>query len=138
MTNEWYECHVKYEKTFDTGERKKVTETYLVKAVSVSNAEKRIIADMKPVINGEFAVKSVKVASFKEIFTSEEERFYLCKVVFMSYDEDSGTEKKASKSILVQAEDFDDARDRLENGMKETLSDWSIFSISESQIIGII
>lgn len=137
MTNEWYECRVKYEKTLETGEKKKVTETYIVKAVSVSDAESRIIKTMKPNITGEFAVKSAKVATFKEIFKSDEERFYLCKVMFLSFDDDSGTEKKTSHVILVQAEDFSDAKKRLETGMKGTMSDWEIFSITESPVVDI-
>lgn len=103
----------------------------------MSDAESRIIEQMKPCITGEFAVKSVKVATFKEIFKSSEERFYLCKVMFLSFDDDSGTEKKTSHSILVQAEDFDDAKKRLESGMKGTISDWEIFSIVESPVIDI-
>ena len=81
MKHEWYECRVKYEKTLDTGEKKKVTEAYVVKAVSLSDAEKRIIEELKPNIVGEFAATSAKVASFKEIFQSEEDKFYLCNSV---------------------------------------------------------
>lgn len=138
MKHEWYECRVKYEKTLDTGEKKKVTEAYVVKAVSLSDAEKRIIEELKPNIVGEFAATSAKVASFKEIVQSDEDKFYLCKVVFLSFDEDSGTEKKTNHSVLIQAEDFDDARKRLDSCMKGTVSDWEVFSITESPIIGVV
>ena len=43
--NNWYECKVKYEKTLETGTQKKVTEAYLVDAMSFTEAENRIIED---------------------------------------------------------------------------------------------
>ena len=54
--NNWYECKVKYEKTLENGIQKKVTEAYLVDALSFTEAENRIIEEMKPYISGEFEV----------------------------------------------------------------------------------
>lgn len=138
MKNEWYECRVKYEKKLDAGEQKKVTETYVVKAVSVSDAEKRVIGELKPYISGEFAVKSVKVANFKEIFQNDEEKFYLTKVMLVTFDDDTGAEKKTAHVTLVQAADFEDALKNLKAGLKSSLSDYELFSIAESPIVGIV
>lgn len=134
MKNEWYECKVKYQKTLENGQTKKVTETYITAAVSVSDAESRVVKEMAPLINGEFAVIAVKRASFTEIFDSDEERYYQCKVSFTGLTDD-GEEKKQNNIILVQAEDFKDAEKRLEQGMKGTMSDWEICSIAETAII---
>ena len=41
--NNWFECKVKYEKTMENGLTKKVSEPYLVDAISFTEAEKRII-----------------------------------------------------------------------------------------------
>lgn len=57
--------------------------------------------------------------------------------MFISFDDDSGTEKKTSHAVLVQAEDFDDAKKRLESGLKGTMSEWEIFSIAESPVVDI-
>ena len=137
MNKEWYECRVRYEKTLDTGERKKVTETYVVKAVSVSDAETRVIEELTPLIEGEFAVNSVKEASFRELFLGEGEKFYLCKLVFVSFDERSGKEKKSVNPVLLQADDFDDASRRLAKAMQGTVSDYEIFSVAETPVLDI-
>lgn len=137
MNNEWYECRVRYEKTLDTGERKKVTETYVVKAVSVSDAETRIIEELTPLIEGEFSVRSVREASFRELFLGEGEKFYLCRLVFVSYDERSGREKKSLHPVLLQADDFDAACRQLSRSMQGTVSDYETFSVTETQILDI-
>ena len=41
MMNEWFECKVRYEKTLENGLVKKVTEPYLVDALSFTEAERR-------------------------------------------------------------------------------------------------
>ena len=65
--NNWYECKVKYEKTLETGTQKKVTEAYLVDAMSFTEAENRIIEEMTPYIVGEFEVAAVKKARISEL-----------------------------------------------------------------------
>lgn len=44
-------------------------------------------------------------------------------------------EKTTSATMLVQAEDFDNALSNLKEGMKGTMSDWKTISLSESNII---
>ena len=53
MTN-WFECKVSYEKMLENGTQKKVTEPYLVDALSFTEAEARIIEEIRPFITGEF------------------------------------------------------------------------------------
>ena len=57
----WFECKIRYEKTMDNGMNKKVTEPYLVDALSFTEAEARIIEEMTPFISGEFTVSNVLV-----------------------------------------------------------------------------
>ena len=42
-TAEWFETKIKYEKTMEDGLTKKVTEQYVVDALSFTEAERRII-----------------------------------------------------------------------------------------------
>ena len=46
--NEWFECKVRYEKTLENGQVKKVTEPYLVDALSFTEAEHRFIEETEP------------------------------------------------------------------------------------------
>lgn len=117
----WFECKIRYEKTMENGMNKKVTEPYLVDALSFTEAEARIIEEMTPFISGEFTVSDIKRANYSELFPSEEEaadRWFKCKLVFITLDEKSGAEKKTSTQVLVQAADLRDAVKKLDEGMK--------------------
>ena len=59
----WFECRVKYDKMLENGMQKKVTEPYLVDALSFTEAEARIIEEVSPFISGEFSVSAVKRAT---------------------------------------------------------------------------
>ena len=48
----WFECKVKYEKEIGEGKVAKQAESYLVDALNFTEAEKRIIKEMKPFISG--------------------------------------------------------------------------------------
>lgn len=136
--NNWYECKVRYEKTLETGTQKKVTEAYLVDAMSFTEAENRIIEEMTPYISGEFEVSAVKKARISELFIDPEgDKWYRAKVMFITLDEKSGVEKKSASTMLVQASDFQKAVKNLEDGMKGTMSDWEINTISETALIDV-
>lgn len=136
--NNWYECKVKFEKTLENGIQKKVTETYLVDAMSFTEAENRIIEEMTPYISGEFEVTAVKKNRISELFADPEgDRWYRAKVMFVTLDEKSGNEKKSPSTMLVQAKDFQMAVKNLEDGMKGTMSDWEINTISETTILDV-
>ena len=50
----------------ENGMNKKVTEPYLVDALSFTEAEARIIEEMTPFISGEFTVSDIKRANYSE------------------------------------------------------------------------
>ena len=101
--NNWFECKVKYEKTLETGTQKKVTEAYLVDAMTFTDAEARIIEEMTPFISGEFEVTAVKKARISELFQDPDgDKWYRCKVMFITLDEKSGLEKKSASTMLVR------------------------------------
>lgn len=136
--NNWIECKVSYEKTLETGTQKKVTESYLVDAMSFAEAEARITKEMTPYITGEFEVSAVKKDNISELFLDPSgDRYYRCKVMFITLDEKTGVEKKTASTMIVQAESFEKAFDNLVNGMKGTMSDWEINTIAESAILDI-
>ena len=137
MTN-WYECKIKYEKTLETGTQKKVTEAYLVDAMTFTEAENRIIEEMTPFIVGEFEVTAVKKERISEMFIDPQgDKWYRAKVNFITLDEKSGAEKKTASVMLVQASDFQRAVKNLEDGMKGTMSDWEINTIAETALMDV-
>jgi len=122
----------------ENGVQKKVTEPYLVDALSFTEAEARIIEDMKPYVSGEFIVADIKRARIAELFFNENgDRYYKVKVFFITLDEVSGAEKKTAAQMMAQASDIKEAIAVLENGMKGTLADYAIASISETPIMDV-
>ena len=69
----WFECKIRHEKTMENGMIQKVTESYLVDALSFTEAEARIIEEVTPFITGEFTVSDIKRANYSELFVSDEE-----------------------------------------------------------------
>lgn len=136
----WFTCKIRYEKIAENGMNKKVTEPYVVDALSFTEAESRIIEEVTPFITGEFTVSDVVRANFHEImFCDEEEadRWFKCKLWFITLDEKTGVEKRTATYILVQAADLRDAIKKLDEGMKGTMADYTIASVSETAIMDV-
>ena len=136
----WFECKIRYEKVMENGMQKKVTEPYLVDALSFTEAEARIIEEMTPFITGEFSVSDIKRANYSELFPSEEEsadRWFSCRLEFVTLDEKSGAEKKTKTNVLVQAADLRDAMKKLDEGMKGTMADYNAVCIKETALMDV-
>ena len=136
----WFECKIKYEKEIGEGKTAKQSDVYLVDAINFTEAEKRIIKEMKPFINGEFEVVDIKRAKFAEMFESSSEsadKWYQCKIAITTLDEKKGVEKQVAQVIMVNAADLRDAVKRLDDGMKQSISDYSITSVSETKIMDV-
>ncbi len=136
--NTWFECKVSYEKMMENGVQKKVTEPYLVDALSFTEAEARIIEEIKPYISGEFTIADIKRARLAELFFNEAgDRYYKIKIYFITLDEKSGAEKKTAAQMLAQASDIKEAIAVLENAMKGSMADYTIASVSETPIMDV-
>ena len=134
----WFECKVSFEKVLENGMQKKVTEPYLVDALSFTEAEARIIEEIRPFISGEFTVTDIKRARLSELFFNENgDRFYKIKVYFITLDEKSGAEKKTAAQMLAQACTLKEAIAVLEEGMKGTMADYTIASVTETMIMDV-
>lgn len=136
----FFEVRIRYEKTMENGQNKKVDEPYLVDALSFTEAEARIINEMTPFISGDFKVKAVKEANFSEIFFSNEESadtYFKARLAYVTLDKHSGAEKKTYTNVLVQAANLRDAVKKLDEGMKGTIADYKIISIAETKIMDV-
>lgn len=134
----WFECKISYDKVLENGMQKKVTEPYLVDALSFTEAEARIIEEIRPFISGEFTVTDIKRARISEIFFNENgDRYYKIKVFYITLDEKSGAEKKTAAMMLAQACTLKEALGVLEEGMKGTLSDYTVASIAETMLMDV-
>ncbi len=134
----WFECKIRYDKAQENGAIKKVTEPYLVDALSFTEAEARIIEEQTPFISGEVNVTAVKRTKIAEIFWDDSaDKWYLVKVAFITIDEKTAVEKKSTSLILVAASDFKGAYDNFMEGMKGTMADFEIVSITETPLMDV-
>ena len=140
MMTEWFECKVAYDKTMEDGLIKKVKETYMVDALSFTEAEKRFLAEIELYMSGEFMVTDIKRAKIAELFESndgQDDRWFKAKVAYITLDEKTGSEKRTNQSILVQASDLRIAVKNLDKNMAGTLGDYLIVSVAETSIMDI-
>lgn len=134
----WFECKVRYDKMLETGMQKTVTEPYLVDALSFTEAEGRIIEEIKPYISGEFTIADIKRVKYAEtFFNAEGDRYFKTKLYFLTLDEKSGSEKKTAVNMLVQASTLKEAVDIVETEMKKTMIDYEFASVAETAIMDV-
>ena len=139
-TTIWFECKVRYEKTGEDGTPRKVTETYVVDALSFSEAESRIMEEMSRWVSGELEIADLKIAQYKEIFFADSDladKWYKAKLAFITIDEKTDKEKKTSVYYLVNAGNIDAAKKNVDDIMGESMIDYETKSLSETQIIDV-
>ncbi len=139
-TTTWFECKIRYDKTMEDGVPKKVTELYVVDALSFTEAESSIIDEMSAYISGEFEVRDIKKAPYGEIFFSDEpsaDRWYKAKLQFITIDEKTDKEKRSNVNYLVHAATFNGAVHNIDEVMGKTMIDYSIASVAETQIMDV-
>ena len=135
---QWFKTSVRFDKMLENGTVKKVTEPYLVDALSFTEAEARIIEEVTPFISGDFDVSAVKKSRIAEVFRDDMgDKWYLVKVAFITIDEKTAAEKRSVSQILVQANDFANAIENFKDGMKDTLADFEIVSVAETPIMDV-
>ena len=136
----WFECKINYEKTMEDGLQKKVNESYTVDALSFTEAEKRIMEEMSSYISGDFTVKDIKIAPYKEIFFSEDpsaDRWYKAKLQFITIDEKTEKEKYSSVNYLVHAGTLKGAVINIEEVMSGSMIDYVIASVTETSLMDV-
>ena len=134
----WFECKVKYVKIDDDGREHKVSEVYLVDAVTFTDAETRIIQQMGTMIRGEFIVDNIKKSNIVEIYPHENgEWWFKARIGIVTIDEKAGKEKKINNYFLVAADDIKQALQRLEEGLSYILVPYQTNSLAVCNIVDV-
>ena len=136
--NTWFTVKVKYTKQLENGEFKKVSEPYLLAAMTFTDAEARIYEELGSVIRGEFSVTNIARTDFHDIFHYEDSyTWYKVKVSYESMDADSEKKKKISQNFLVSASSVKEAYERIHDSLSTMLVDFVVPSITLSPIVDI-
>lgn len=142
ISAQWYVCKVRLDRTQENGTVKKVTATYAVDAVDFTEAEARTTEEVAQYVTGEFEVKHISPAPFKEVVLddlySPDMRYYDVKIAVLSLDERTGREKQTNVRYLVQAPYASAAFDNLGEYMEGTMLDYRFAAVSETAIEDII
>ncbi len=136
--NTWFTVKVKYTKQLENGEFKKVSEPYLLAAMTFTDAEARIYEELGSLIRGEFSVTNIARTDFHDIFHYEDSfTWYKVKVAYESMDADSEKKKKISQNFLVSASSVKEAYERIHDSLSTMLVDFVVPSITLSPIVDI-
>ena len=134
---QWFECKIRHDKTLEDGKIKRVTEAFMVDALTFTEAERRFLEEMEPYVSGDFEVADIKKSRLSELFESNDgndDRWYKAKVAFITIDEKTAVEKRTNQNFLVQAQNLKTAVLNLEKGMAGTMGDWELISVAETAI----
>ncbi|MBQ0020829.1 MAG: DUF4494 domain-containing protein [Bacteroidales bacterium] len=137
----WFTCKIKYDKVGEEGLMTKATETYMVDALSFTEAEKRFIEEMEPYMSGEFEIMDIKKTKVSEMFESEDtqaDKWYKSNVALITIDEKTAKEKKTNCPMFIQAANINDALSNLLKGMAGTMGDYVVTSLVETSIMDVI
>lgn len=156
-----YECSVRFDKMQESGLVKKVTETYLVDALTFTEAETRIVKEISQYVSGELDVVAIKRTNYSEIVydkfnlnsrTEAEvqkitgqntqasefaDKWFKAKVNYITIDEKSGKDKKDAVHFIINAGSVMAAHNTLVNHMKGTLADYDISTLDETRIMDV-
>lgn len=137
----WFTCKIKYDKVGEEGLMTKATETYMVDALSFTEAEKRFIEEMEPYMSGEFEIMDIKKTKVAEMFESEDtlaDKWYKSNVALITIDEKTAKEKKTNCPMFIQAANINDALSNLLKGMAGTMGDYVVTSLVETSVMDVI
>ena len=138
--SKFYEVKIQHQKMQEDGREKKVTEQYVVEALSFTEAEARITEEMNPYISGEFDVVSEKIAPYNEILISDslnDDKWFICKVSLITIDEKTAKENKTSQRLLVQADTSQTALEYTKKLFDISMTDYTIDSVQDTPTIDV-
>lgn len=137
MKTTMYQVNARYNKWLEKGITN-VNETYLVDALSVTEAEARALEHLKPYAQGcELEIVKVVEGKYQEIIEQGEAYYYKAKIGITTIG-NNGKEIKVKHTLLVNGENLEQAMSALVKMREDSLSDMCILSIAESPIIEVI
>jgi len=134
--NSWFTVKVKYTKQLENGSFKRVSEPYLLAAMTFTDAEARIYEELGTTIRGEFQVTGIARTDLHDIFQYDDtETWFKSKVTYDRMDEEGEKAKTVSQNFLVSATTVKEAYDRTVESLATLMIDFNIASIVSSPIV---
>lgn len=141
MQPTWFEVKLKYEKEIEAqdGRVKKVSEVYLIDAVSFTEAEKRMLTEVEKMGQGQnFMIDNIKKSNINEVIPSDSADYWFkIRITVSMIDDEAGKKKSSSQYFLVAGEEFKDAFFRLEKELEYMVVPYTITSMVVSPILDV-
>jgi hypothetical protein len=136
--NTWFLSKVRYTKQLENGTFKRVSEPYLLAAMTFTDTEARIYEELGEIIRGEFIVVSIAREELHDIFNYDDaDVWWKCKISFDGSMEDGEKSKKVNQTFLVGANSAKEATERLQESLSTMMVDFEITSVIKSPIVEI-
>ena len=136
-----FETQIRYDRINARGVQDTCTETYLVEALSFSQAEASITIEMQPYITGDLdipAIKRISVADIIDRHNSDADKYFRAKLTYITINERTMKEKRQSFNYIVRANDIDSAHAAVVAYMKQSPQDYVIAKLEETRIVELI
>lgn len=140
MTANWFEVKVKYTKVDEDGRQRKVSKLYLLDAVSFTEAESRIIEELREIIQGDFYIETIKKSNITELVESKDgndDKWFKAKVAIIDADSISGKEKRSNQYFLVAGSDVDKSLENLQKALSTYVVPFEIVQVGDSNIMDV-
>lgn len=134
-----YEVKVRYERIDETGKYKKVTEVYLVSAYMSHEAEIAMLSELSSYRDVEIlSIKQVKIEQVVASYDRDKHRdkWYRARCAVLEYDNARDRTRKVTISVIINADDFDEAASDLQTWRGMMTRDIELLSLSLSSIKG--
>ena len=136
--NTWFKVKVKYTKQLESGSFKRVSEPYLLSAMTFTDAEARIYEELGTFIRGEFSVMGITREDIQDIFQYDDaDTWFKCKISYDNIDDEGDKKRTVTQNFLVSAKTVKDSYERIEESLETLMLDYQIISIIASPIVEI-
>jgi regulator of protease activity HflC (stomatin/prohibitin superfamily) len=132
-----YLAGVRYTRQQENGDLKRVTEMFIVPAISFTDVETKLFEEMETRTKGEFSVVSIKKTNYEYVLTSDDGGLFYHVVV--SYKNDDEEKKKTFKlNFLIETSDIEKVNEIVNNVLKESIAEYKIVKVAESPVMHVI
>lgn len=138
--NAFFEVSIRCSEITEEGKVKKHRKKYLLDSVSFSEAEARIIEELKEMIQGYFCIEAIKKSNITELVEStdgNDDKWFKAKVAIIDCDNISGREKKSNQYFLVAGSDVDKSLENLQKALSTYVVPFEIVQVGDSNIMDV-
>lgn len=138
--NAFFEVSIRCCEITEEGKVKKHRKKYLLDSVSFSEAEARIIEELKEMIQGDFCIEAIKKSNITELVESKDgndDKWFKAKVAIIDADSISGREKRSNQYFLVAGSDVDKSLENLQKALSTYVVPFEIVQVGDSNIMDV-